>query len=169
MKIHVRIFKPDLRSHGINIPWKRAWQPIPVFLPGGSPWTEEPGGLHTVHRVTGNGIQLKLVSTHACTLLILTIQKNRRGQCYHRLLPGFEEKMQVSPSHPVHIQNLKESQFQLLVSFHLLSLKLSNQVSNEASTLLYHSTTSCQAFLAEKTPFVCDIKKYKPSFMLQWL
>ena len=28
-----------------KIPWKRAWQPTPVFLPGESPWTEEPGGL----------------------------------------------------------------------------------------------------------------------------
>ena len=26
------------------IPWRRAWQPTPVFLPGESPWTEEPGG-----------------------------------------------------------------------------------------------------------------------------
>ena len=27
------------------IPWRRAWQPTPVFLPGQSiPWTEEPGG-----------------------------------------------------------------------------------------------------------------------------
>ena len=24
-------------------PWRRAWQPTPVFLPGESPWTEEPG------------------------------------------------------------------------------------------------------------------------------
>ena len=24
-------------------PWKRAWLPTPVFLPGESPWTEEPG------------------------------------------------------------------------------------------------------------------------------
>ena len=24
---------------------RRAWQPTPVFLPGESPWTEEPGGL----------------------------------------------------------------------------------------------------------------------------
>jgi len=23
-----------------NIPWRREWQPIPVFLPGESPWTE---------------------------------------------------------------------------------------------------------------------------------
>ena len=28
-----------------KIPWRKAWQPIPVFLPGESPWTEEPGGL----------------------------------------------------------------------------------------------------------------------------
>ena len=27
------------------IPWRRAWQPTPVFLPGESPWMEEPGGL----------------------------------------------------------------------------------------------------------------------------
>ena len=28
-----------------KIPWRRAWQPTPVFLPGESPWTGEPGGL----------------------------------------------------------------------------------------------------------------------------
>ena len=31
-----------------KIPWWRAWQPIPVFLPGESPWTEEPGGLQSM-------------------------------------------------------------------------------------------------------------------------
>ena len=30
------------------IPWRRAWQPTPVFLPGESAWTEEPGGLQTM-------------------------------------------------------------------------------------------------------------------------
>ena len=25
-----------------KIPWRRAWQPTPVFLPGESLWTEEP-------------------------------------------------------------------------------------------------------------------------------
>ena len=29
-----------------KIPWRRAWQPTPVFLPG--EWTEEPGGLQTM-------------------------------------------------------------------------------------------------------------------------
>ena len=28
-------------------PWSRKWQPTPVFLPGESPWTEEPGGLQS--------------------------------------------------------------------------------------------------------------------------
>ena len=28
-----------------KIPWRRAWQPTPVFLPGESLWTEEPGRL----------------------------------------------------------------------------------------------------------------------------
>ena len=32
---------------GWKIPWRRAWQPTPVFLPGESPRTEEPGGLHS--------------------------------------------------------------------------------------------------------------------------
>jgi len=26
---------------------ERAWQPIPVFLPGESPWTQEPGRLQS--------------------------------------------------------------------------------------------------------------------------
>ena len=42
-------FDPWVRK----IPWRRAWQPTTVFLPGESPWTEEPGGLQSMgsHRV----------------------------------------------------------------------------------------------------------------------
>ena len=42
-------FDPWVRK----IPWRRAWPSTPVFLPGESPWTEEPGGLQSVglHRV----------------------------------------------------------------------------------------------------------------------
>ena len=38
---------------GGEYPWRRAWQPTPVFLPGESPWTEGPGGLQSIgsHRV----------------------------------------------------------------------------------------------------------------------
>ena len=31
-----------------KIPWRWAWQPSPVFLPGESPWTEEPHGLWSI-------------------------------------------------------------------------------------------------------------------------
>ena len=30
-----------------NIPWRRAWQPTLLFLPGESPWIEEPGRLQS--------------------------------------------------------------------------------------------------------------------------
>ena len=31
-----------------KIPWRRAWQPTPVFLPGRISWIEEPGGLQSM-------------------------------------------------------------------------------------------------------------------------
>ena len=31
-----------------KIPWRRSWQPTPVFFPGESPWTEKPGGLQSI-------------------------------------------------------------------------------------------------------------------------
>ena len=42
---HERLrFNPWVRK----IIWRRKWQPTPVFLPGESPWTEEPGGLQSM-------------------------------------------------------------------------------------------------------------------------
>ena len=43
----------DIRDLGLipgsgRFPWRRAWQPTPVFLPGESPWTEEPGRLRSI-------------------------------------------------------------------------------------------------------------------------
>ena len=35
----------DVLSWVGKMPWRRAWPPTPVFLPGESLWTEEPGGL----------------------------------------------------------------------------------------------------------------------------
>ena len=31
-----------------KIPWQSEWLPTPVFLPGESPWTEDPGGLQSM-------------------------------------------------------------------------------------------------------------------------
>ena len=47
------------RRHGFNpwvgkIPWRRKWQPTPVFLPGESPWTALVGYSPWSHRVRHN-------------------------------------------------------------------------------------------------------------------
>ena len=60
----------DLKRCGFDpwvgkIPWKKAWQPTPVFLPGESPWTEEAGGLQSIHRVTQSRTRLKQFSMNA--------------------------------------------------------------------------------------------------------
>ena len=56
----VRIY-PQCRRARVDpwagkIPWRRAWQPTPVFFPGESPWIEEPGRLQFIgsHRVGHN-------------------------------------------------------------------------------------------------------------------
>ena len=41
------------RKHWLDLwvgknPWRRAWQPIPVFLPGETPGTKEPGRLQSI-------------------------------------------------------------------------------------------------------------------------
>ena len=45
-----------------KIPWRRPWQPTPVFMPRKIPWTEEPAGLQSMglHSQT----PLKWLSTH---------------------------------------------------------------------------------------------------------
>ena len=50
-----------------KIPWRRAWQLIPVFLPGESPRTEESGRLQSVG--SPSQIQLKGLNTHTRALL----------------------------------------------------------------------------------------------------
>ena len=50
--------RDETQRHEFNpwvgkIPWKRAWQPSPVFLPGASPWTEEPGELQSMGPIRG--------------------------------------------------------------------------------------------------------------------
>ena len=37
-----------VRSLGRDNPWKEAMKPTPVFLPGESHWTEEPGRLQSM-------------------------------------------------------------------------------------------------------------------------
>ena len=48
-----------------KIPWRRGWQPTPVYLPGESPWTEEPGGLQSMRsQRVGHDWATKHSTTH---------------------------------------------------------------------------------------------------------
>ena len=63
-----------------KIPWRRAWQPTPVFLPGESPWTEEPGGLQS----TGS----QRVRHNWAT-------KHRARHCIQHLLPSIWKMLKI--------------------------------------------------------------------------
>ena len=62
-------FNPWVRK----IPWRRAWQPIPVFLPGKCPGQRSLEG--SVHRVTKSRTQLKKLCTHMHTYIVLSLWK----------------------------------------------------------------------------------------------
>ena len=46
--VHLQCRRPGLDPWVGKIPWRRAWQSTPVFLPGESPWTEAPDGLQSM-------------------------------------------------------------------------------------------------------------------------
>ena len=48
LRIHLPSRRCRFDPRAGKIPWKRKWQPTPVFLPGNSSWTGEPGGLQFV-------------------------------------------------------------------------------------------------------------------------
>ena len=58
-----------------KIPWRRAWQPTPVFLPGESPWTEESGRLQSIrsHRVRHNSSDLACTWVCVCVSFSLCV------------------------------------------------------------------------------------------------
>ena len=47
-RIHLQCGRPGFDPWVWKIPWRRAWQPSPAFLPGESAWTEEPFGLQSM-------------------------------------------------------------------------------------------------------------------------
>ena len=50
-RIRLQCRRPGFHPWVGKIPWRRAWQSTPVFLPGESPWTEEAGGSMVLQRV----------------------------------------------------------------------------------------------------------------------
>ena len=54
-----------------KIPWRRSWQPSPVFLPRESPWTKEPGGLQSMGLKSRT--RMKWLGMHTGTRAIRTL------------------------------------------------------------------------------------------------
>ena len=48
VKNPLQCWRPGFNPWVGKIPWRRAWQPTPVFLPGESSWTEDPGELQSI-------------------------------------------------------------------------------------------------------------------------
>ena len=80
--------------HGLSpwigkIPWRRAWQPTSVFLPGESPWAEEPGRLQSIglHRVGHDWSDLAHTYTCICVYNIqMWWDREIRGQRVYEIL-----------------------------------------------------------------------------------
>ena len=49
--MHLQCGRPGFNPWVEKIPWRRAWQPTPLFLPGESLWREEPGRWQGSQRV----------------------------------------------------------------------------------------------------------------------
>ena len=77
----------QVRSLGRKDPWRRAWQPPPVFLPGESPWTEEPGGLQSIglHSQTRFSTHT-VVSTESIALIL-------SKRCFPSVLNGCNKRI----------------------------------------------------------------------------
>ena len=58
VKICLQCKRPRFDPWIRKMPWRREWQPTPVFLPGEFPWTEKPGGLQHMgsQRVDGTEV-----------------------------------------------------------------------------------------------------------------
>ena len=75
-----------------KVPWRRAWQPTPVFLSGGSLWTEENGQLEFI----GSQSRTWLKGPRTYAVLVSTVQQKNQSYLYiYTILFGF-------PSHSSH-------------------------------------------------------------------
>ena len=74
-----------------KITWRRAWQPTPTYLPGETPWTEEPGGLESMASQRVGPDWGNLAHTAQCSIwenLVTLVKKtgNSNYVGFHRLL-----------------------------------------------------------------------------------
>ena len=79
-----------------KIPWSRAWQHSPVFSPGESPWTEEPGGLQSMLSCFSSVESLSHVwlfetpwiAAHQASLSITNSRSSPKLMCIESVMPS---------------------------------------------------------------------------------
>ena len=85
--IYLQYGRPGFNPWVGKIPWKRACQPTSAFLPGESPWKEEPGGLQSMRsqRVGHNWVTKH--STHVCICMYnwITLLYSRNSHIINQL------------------------------------------------------------------------------------
>ena len=72
-----------------QIPWRRPWQPTPVFLPRESPWTQEPGGLQSMGPQKIGHNWSDLARTHTLCFMVYTICIFSHRQIYQYITLWF--------------------------------------------------------------------------------
>ena len=84
-----------------KMPWRRKWQPTPVFLPGESPWTEEPGGLQSSGSQRAGHDR---VTAHLGLIMVPLLFWSCRRVCVSSLLSRTSQHWWplFVPQHPVH-------------------------------------------------------------------
>ena len=101
VKICLQWGRPAFYPWVEKIPWWRAWQPIPIFLPGELSGTEEPGRLQSMgYQRVGHDWVAKCVHTHTHT----HTQKKPDNIIFQSLeqprsLPEQEGKCFFNPTH----------------------------------------------------------------------
>ena len=81
-KVPARNVGPWFDPRDGKIPWRRKWQPTPVFLPGES--HGQRAWQATVHRVSMSWTQLKQLNTYTQPSMALLLQLS--STCFHSVL-----------------------------------------------------------------------------------
>ena len=93
-KVLLQYGRPGFNPWVEKISWKRAWQPTPVFLPGQSPWTEEPGELQSME---SQRVRHDRETKHSTYLGILYRSKNVQSMITHSIF--FLLTVLMNPKH----------------------------------------------------------------------
>ena len=73
-----------------KFPWRKNWQATPLFLPGESPWTEEPGGLESMGSQSLTRLSGWVCITHMlCMCKKLYVQAVSLHLAWKRWLPAY--------------------------------------------------------------------------------